>query len=511
MLIVIIGFLIIAFLQWFIIKRLRWRILRILVQVPLLAITVLIALFMLGVEDGRNQIATAQEVQDNILETSFVTRGDLIVSVSGTGSISPQRQVALNFSLSASPVTTINVQVGDSVTAGQLLAELDNTDLVQALEDAELALEIERNNFEALTAPASPEDIAVAQAAVDSANAQVSSAVGTGASAEEREIARLEAEIARNQLWQIQLSRDNIVENPPETEVNGINLPPEVVAANQANYEGQSRDAEANVEQAEYGVDIADAQQEATQGNYADPGQLAAANAALVQAEVAYNQLVNGPSDLQVQQAAADLGVAELNVEQARLNLRESQIIAPFDGIIAEMNLTIGEIPAGSSAILLMDSSSFYVELPIDETDIAQILVGQTVLFEVDALPDSEVTGIVSSIAYAPIPSQEANLVAYNVRIDVNTNDVPVRAGMTVTGNIITLERQDILLVRNNFIRIDRQTGDTFVTVRHADGSLEERLILLGERNDIYSEVTAGLAEGEELVLLPREESTVGD
>jgi HlyD family secretion protein len=508
---ILIGFLIIAFLQWFIIKRLRWRILRVLIQVPLLAITVLIALYLLGMEAAENQYAAEQEVQDSILDSSIVTRGDLVVTVSGTGSISPARQVALNFSLSASPVSLINVQVGDTVTLGQVLAELDNTDLVQALDDAQLALEIEQNRFDALTAPARPEDIAVAQAAVDSANAQVSSAVATGSSYEEREIARLETEIARNQLWQAQLARDNVVDNPPETEVNGRNVPPEVVAANQANYEGESREAEANVEQAEYGVDIADAQEEAVQGTYADPGALAAANAALVRAQVAYNQLVNGPSDLQVQQAQADLDVAELNVELAQLNLLESQIVAPFDGVIAEVNLTVGEIPANNTAILLMDSSSFYVELPIDETDIATITIGQSVLFEVDALPESAVTGLVSSIAYAPIPSQEANLVAYNVRIEVSANDAPVRAGMTVTGNIITLERQDVLLVRNNFISINRQTGDSYVTVRYANGSLEERLILLGERNDSYSEVTAGLNEGEEVVLLPREESTTGD
>jgi HlyD family secretion protein len=510
MLIILLGFLIAAFLQWFIIKRVPWRILRVLIQVPLLALTVIITFFLLGIEEVQNELAAEELVQESILDSSIVTRDDLLVSVSGTGSIRPVREISLNFKL-ASPVMLIHVQVGDTVAAGQLLAELDNTELVQALDDAELALEVQRNSFESLTAPARPEDIAAAQAAVDTANAQLSSAVATGASPEEREIARLEGEIARNQLWQTQLSRDEVVDNPPETDVNGISLPPEVVAANQANYEAQTRQSEANVQQAEYGVDIADASNESTQADYADPGSLASANAALVQAQVAYNQLVNGPSDLQVQQAAADLDIAELNVEQARLNLEASQLIAPFDGVIAELDLTLGELPPQGTAILLMDSSSFYVELAIDEIDISQIVVGQLVSFEVDALPETEVMGLVSSIAYAPIPSQEANLVAYNVRIAVSGEDVPIRAGMTVTGNILTLERLNVLLVRNNFIRIDRRTGDAFVTVRHADTSLEQRLILLGERNDSYSIVTAGLTEGEEVVLLPQEETEAGN
>jgi multidrug resistance efflux pump len=511
MLIILIGFLIIAFLQWFIIKRIPWRILRLLIQVPLLAITVIVALFLLGLQQVENEQVAAEAVQESILDSGIVSRGDLVVSVSGTASIIPARQVALNFSLGSAPVTLINIQLGDTVVAGHVLAELDNIELAQALEDAELALEIQMNNFESLTAPARPEDIAVAQAALDSANAQVNSAVSTGASAEEREIAELNAEIARNQLWQIQLNRDNVVDNPPPETVNGRRLPPYVIAENQANYEGQSRQAEANVEQAEYGVDIADANNSSTQQDYADPGQLASANAALVRAEVAYNQLVNGPSELQIQQAARDVDVAELNVEQARINLEASQIIAPFDGLVAELNLTLGELPPQGTSILLMDASAYYVELPIDETEIAHIAIGQVVNFDVDALPDSEVTGTVSSIAYAPIQSQEANLVAYNVQIAVHVGDAPIRAGMTVTGNIITLERQDVLLLRNNFIRIDRRTGDAFVTVRHEDNSLEERLILLGESNELFSIVTAGLTEGEEVVLLPREESLVGD
>jgi multidrug efflux pump subunit AcrA (membrane-fusion protein) len=77
---------------------------------------------------------------------------------------------------------------------------------------------------------------------------------------------------------------------------------------------------------------------------------------------------------------------------------------------------------------------------------------------------------------------------------------------MTVTGNIILQERDDVLLVRNNFIRFNRASGDAFVTLRRADGSFEEQMVILGERNERFSEVQSGLEAGDTLVLLPRED-----
>ena len=170
-------------------------------------------------------------------------------------------------------------------------------------------------------------------------------------------------------------------------------------AAAQSAYDSQSRQAEATVGQAEYGVEIADANYTSTSQRYADAGALASANAGLVQAQVAYDRLVNGPNELQVQQAAADLRVAELNYAQAELNLEQTQLIAPFSGVVAQINLTVGELPPQGISVLLIDNSSYYVDLPIDETDIASIAIGQVVSFEVDALPDNPVTGVVSSIS----------------------------------------------------------------------------------------------------------------
>lgn len=509
---------VLAAIQWIIIRRIPFRIVRILVQVPLLIITFFGAYFYAFVVDQDRQAEERAAIEESIIDIYEVQRGDVVVTVDGTGAILPARQVALIFSASGLPVTDVFISQGDMVDEGQVLASLDTTDAQQVVEDAQIVLDLQQSTLDVLTSPPRPEDIAAAEASLEAAEAQFNAAAATGTTAQQREIARLQTEIARNQLWQAQLSRDGL--SPPAP----ISIPPEVGevvgdptddvidatvsglnAQNQAQYQAQLSQAEVAVDQAEYGVDIADANFSSTAGRGADFGSVASANAAIVQAQIAYDRLINGATEMQLQQAALNLRNAELSYEQALYNLEQLQLVAPFSGVVAQLNLTPGELPPNNAAVLLIDESSYYVDLPVDETDIVQVQIGQVVTFEVDALPGEVVQGVVTSVAYTPIESQDAGFVAYNVRVEVDPGDAALRPGMTVTGSITVLDQQDTLVIPNTFIRLDRQTGDAFVTMRDEDGTFYEQLILLGARSEEVSEVLAGLTIGDALYSLPPE------
>lgn len=498
---------------------------------PLLVLTVFGAWFV-GEYVGAEQIEEEQRAAEAaILDTTRVITGDLRVTVSGTGAITPNRQVPLAFQIPSAPVADITIQAGQTVATGDVIASLLADDLEQNVQDAQLALRLQETSTDALTRPPREVDLAAAEAAIDAARAQLYASYATGATGEDREIARLQTEIARNQLWQSQLQRDAVVAAEPEPVVlliddvdiddrvdddieepleEGINdtfqqLENQVNAQNdvaRVAFNAQVRQANSAVQQVDYGVQIADENLESTLQRGADAGAVAGANAALAQAEIAYDRLRNGATDLQLRQAAINLELAQYRVRQAEIALEQTQLVAPFDGIIAQMNLTEGELPPQGIGVLLIDDSSYFVDLPIDETDIAQVVIGQPVEFDVDALPSTNITGTVESIAYTPLDLGQ--LVAYNVRVRLDPTTAEIRAGMTVTGNIITTERTEARLIRNNFIRIDRVSGDAFVTVREPNGQRSERLIVLGERNSTFSEVLAGLEVGEEVILLPR-------
>lgn len=457
------------------------RMLRIAGTVIVLSIIAIIGLqFVQGVPQ-----AGAQEQAGEIQDETTVDLGILTVTVSGTGTVQPIRQSSLSFELSQ-PVKEVLVQEGQSVEAGDVLAILDVTDLEAALQDAEVELRRQQVEFDALIAPAREADIAVARAELTAAQA-AAGAAAEGPSAEEIEIARLDTELARNELWQVQLDNADI-------------LAPEFRGSSA---EVQDVQAESAVSLAGYGVDIADANYAATLSEGPDLSALSSANAEAVAAEIKLNDLLDGPDAADAEVVAINLEIARLAVRQARANLAKATLIAPFDGIIAENNLTVGELPPEGTAIDLLDTDSYYIDVAVDETDIAPVRTGQRVGLNLDALPEAEITGTVTRVDVTP--TFDGDVVTYTVRVTLDPALVGIRVGMSSTATIIVEELQDTLILRNRFIRIDRLTEDAFVTIQQPDGQFEEVPVVLGLRNDTESQIISGLEVGQRVVLLPRE------
>jgi HlyD family secretion protein len=404
--------------------------------------------------------------------------------------------VKLAFELSA-PVLEIFVREGQPVAAGTVLARLDVPDLETALQNAQIALDLQQISYNTLLAPPREVDIEVARAAVTAAQASVSAAA-QGANANQVEIARLQAEIARNRLWQQQLQRDQRL-TPPEIPeaVPGVpqRLPP--VASPQ-----EIAQMESSLSQADYEVLIADANSEAAANRGPDVGSLSSANAQLISANAQLDRLLNGPSELDVRMAENDLQRAQLAVDQARANLSRAVLVAPFDGIIAKNNLVIGELPP-QTAFELIDASSYYVDLAIDETDIVRIETDQPASLALDALPETRVQGTVTRVAQTP--TLTGQVVTYLTRVTLAPTFEPIRVGMNATATIVVDDLQDVLTLRNRFIRIDRTTQQAFATIQRSDGQFEEVKIELGLRNETHSQVLSGLEAGQRVVLLPRE------
>jgi HlyD family secretion protein len=194
--------------------------------------------------------------------------------------------------------------------------------------------------------------------------------------------------------------------------------------------------------------------------------------------------------------------LAENALKQAQQSLTNAELRAPFDGIVAQNNLRVGDLPPQGPAVLLVDNESFLIDVPLDETDVVNVAAGQRVEVLVDALPDVVLSGVVERVAFTPV--RIGQLVTYNVRIRLDPTSEPIRAGMSATVNIIIDRRPQVMLVPNRFIRIDPLTQNAFVVVRQPNGRLAETLVILGRRNDTESEVISGVAPGDTLVLLPR-------
>jgi multidrug efflux pump subunit AcrA (membrane-fusion protein) len=108
--------------------------------------------------------------------TVAVTRGKIIGSVAGNGAIAAEQTVDLSFQ-STGIVKTVNVDAGDTVKAGQLLAELDMSDLQLALANAQASLNLQQARFDQTKAGPTDYDLAAAQASLAAAQANYDAAV----------------------------------------------------------------------------------------------------------------------------------------------------------------------------------------------------------------------------------------------------------------------------------------------------------------------------------------------
>ncbi|MBC7810574.1 MAG: HlyD family efflux transporter periplasmic adaptor subunit [Burkholderiales bacterium] len=432
----------------------------------------------------------AQALSAEIIDESVAEVDDLSVTVSATGTILPNRQTPLNFAIIA-PVREVLVQEGQSVHEGDVLARLDTFDLEISLRNAEIGMQQQQVAYDEIVAPPRDVDVAVAEAALAAAQAQAGAASG-GATAEEINIAEVQLEAARNALWQQQLQRDATVDTPGEFRDSDTN-----------DAGAQNLQAESRVQQAEYDITIAETNLANVQNQPPNYGQLASASASIVQAQIQIDRLQNGPDEIERRIAEVNLELAHLSMEAAEVTLAQAELTAPFDGVIVENNLVIGELPPAGAGFQLMDTTSYYVDLAVDETDIVDIQVGQTVQLSLDALPEANIVGTITRVALTP--TQVGQVVTYTARVTLDPTLAAVRSGMTATATIVVSELDNVLMVRNRFIRIDRTTGQAYVTVIGEEGLYEEVEVELGLRNDTFSEVISGLEPGQQVFLLPRE------
>ena len=161
------------------------------------------------------------------------------------------------------------------------------------------------------------------------------------------------------------------------------------------------------------------------------------AQAQVVNAQNNLRKLLDGAKAEDVAIARAQVKQAQLSQLQAENTLANSRIVAPFAGVISQVNIKQGEQSAtGRAAIVLTDLSGFNMKVLVDEIDVHQVAVGQPVRLSVDALPGVEITGTVTEIS--PSAANVNDVVAYEVTIVPDATDAPLRSGMSATAIVTT-------------------------------------------------------------------------
>lgn len=202
-------------------------------------------------------------------------------------------------------------------------------------------------------------------------------------------------------------------------------------------------------------------------------------------AELGTNKLV-AQSDVDLAKAALDQAHASVNSAQqqiaqqtastqtTRLNLDRTVIRSPVDGVVLTRSIEPGQtVAANFSAPELFtiaeDLSKMKIELAVDESDIGQVKVGQTVSFTADAFPDRQFKGTVEQVRLSATTTN--NVVTYPVIVTVHNSDGTLLPGLTVNAEIEVSKRSDVLKVSTAALRYKPSDAGTSAVNPMAQGN----------------------------------------
>ena len=430
----------------------------------------IIVLLVGGVALASRMMSSTETIKT--YETTVVQRGTLLATVSSTGAISPLREAQLAFSTTGS-LNKLDVKAGDAVKSGQVLASLDTRELELQLAQTDAGLVSAQARLDQLKNP-NPADVAAAQASVTSADAalaQLRTPNTNDVIAAKADLDKAGAAVARAQA---DYDRVGGATNP------FIATLPQALALQQATLDYQKAQALFNSRFSPSDSTVKQAQ------------------AALEQARANLARLTTpNPNDVKSTQASVDQARAARDLSKTRLDY--ALIKAPFDGVVTRVDADLGStIPAGRVIIAIADISEYRIKLNIDETDIAKIKEGQDVHIGLDAYPDANLTAKVAEVASTATTVQ--GVVNYIVTVTLkNTQQAPLKLGMTADANIVIANRPNVLMLSNRAIRASGK--QFFVTIQKGANETQEIEVKTGLANDVETEIVSGLTEGQTVII----------
>ena len=148
-----------------------------------------------------------------------------------------------------------------------------------------------------------------------------------------------------------------------------------------------------------------------------------------------------------IQSAAETLRSAELNMDNLQEAMNSYTVTSPISGTIIEKNAKAGDaLTTGSDLCTIYDLSYLEMTLNVDELQVSNVSVGQSVQVTADAVPDKTYTGTVTRVSMKG--SSNGGTTTYPVTVRINETE-GLRPGMNANAEIVVAEAKNTLAVPN--------------------------------------------------------------
>ena len=406
--------------------------------------------------------------QTGKIRYTTLTKGNVYKTVSSSGAIKSGTSTSVYSNFNDYNVQEINVEVGDEVKAGDVLAIIDTSTLEDEIEKQELSVSASEKK---------------AQLALQEAKDAYDNAVYLYENNLNTTLVNAQAEVDSKKLDLD--NKKNIYDYKQLLFDNGE-------ASNQ------------DVNEAKIDYENANTDYEKAKVSY---------EAAKVNVE---QEIQKYKTSYESAQAAADDTSSRLELEKKKEKLKDKEVVAPVDGIITAVNASVGS-KCEDSLFVIQDLNDLIVKVDVDETEIADISVGQKVQVTTDAssqILEGEVVSVdpISSSAASETSTSSSggssstssnstsSDVTFTVKVQITSEDVDeaVKVGMNAVVNIITDEADDVFSVPYESI-IDNHGQESIYVAEEENGQyvVKEISVTAGLESDTNTEIEgADLKEG---------------
>ncbi|MFH0803956.1 MAG: efflux RND transporter periplasmic adaptor subunit [Candidatus Tagabacteria bacterium] len=476
-------------------------------------------------------------------ETIAAERGNVTQEVSVTGKTKPAKAVDLAFE-TAGKVKRINIEVGDKISSGAVLIELDSSELYAQLNQALADVDTQKANLDNLKKGAKPEEVEYYETKLTNAGISLEDA-------KKNIVDKIKDAYTKSE-DAIRNKADQIFNNPRSssptlvfTTTSGLKVDIEsgrisvesVLISWKLSIDGLSTSSDLNfyiekaknnlsqirsflektalavnsltsssdlsqttidayksaVSTARTNVNTASTNLQSAEGDL----MTAESNISLAEKELIFKKVGSTAEEISAQEFLVKK--AEAGADLIRVKISKNILRSPMDGIIAKQEAKVGEIISANSIIVsVISAGNFELEANVPEADIAKIKIGDSARITLDAFGnDLVLEAKVTKIDPAEIVIE--GVATYKTTLQFVKENEGIKSGMTTNLDILTAQKENVFILPQR--AVIAKDGEKFVMILNDDGTTSEVPVKTGLRGSNGNiEIIEGIKEGDKII-----------
>ena len=220
------------------------------------------------------------------------------------------------------------------------------------------------------------------------------------------------------------------------------------------------------------------------------------------------DKLTQAPDESDIKSKTLAVEQKQRALDAAREALADCTIVAPFDGVVAAIDIKAGDEIASGASVATIITANQVASITLNEVDIAKVEAGQKATLSFSAIDGLTITGKVAQVGVMGSVSQ--GVVSYEVVIALDEANPQVKSGMSVSASVITQIKQDVLLVPSTAVKTAND-GSAYVLMEPSGGSADaaprEQTVSIGLSDDQNTEIISGISEGDRVAVSSSKQS----